>query len=64
MPRGERRPKMLCPYCDHWDSVVVDARANPVYIRRRRECLACGRRFTTRERVERGGVAEKPQHIR
>lgn len=45
---------MRCMFCGHDDSKVLDSR--PVEegrsIRRRRECLECGRRFTTYERVE------------
>ncbi len=45
---------MRCVYCDHTESKVVDSR--PVddmsSIRRRRECLACGKRFTTYEKIE------------
>ena len=45
---------MKCIYCDGLDSKVVDSR--PVddghAIRRRRECLVCGKRFTTYEKVE------------
>ena len=45
---------MRCPYCGYPESRVSDSR--PVEeensIRRRRECLACGRRFTTFETVE------------
>ena len=45
---------MRCMYCGYDDSKVLDSR--PVEdghsIRRRRECLACGKRFTTYERVE------------
>ncbi len=45
---------MLCPYCAKDDDKVIDSRASDAgkSIRRRRECLACGRRFTTYERVE------------
>src|SRR3954470_17177886 len=45
---------MRCPYCRENDDKVVDSRLaeEAVAIRRRRECLACGRRFTTYERVE------------
>ncbi len=43
---------MRCPYCEHLDSRVVDSRELPGTIRRRRECLGCGTRFTTFERVE------------
>lgn len=45
---------MRCVFCGHEDSKVLDSR--PVEdgrsIRRRRECLECGKRFTTYERVE------------
>lgn len=46
---------MKCPYCGHTDSKVVDSRPaeDGASIRRRRECLECGRRFTTYETVER-----------
>ncbi|MCL4458335.1 MAG: transcriptional regulator NrdR [Chloroflexi bacterium] len=43
---------MQCPYCGHGDSKVVDSRELDQAIRRRRECLKCGLRFTTYERVE------------
>ena len=45
---------MRCPHCSSVDDKVVDSRAaeDGVAIRRRRECLACGRRFTTYERLE------------
>jgi transcriptional repressor NrdR len=45
---------MRCPYCGADNDRVVDTRAgeNQSIIRRRRECLECGRRFTTYERVE------------
>ncbi|HTK14944.1 MAG TPA: transcriptional regulator NrdR [Acidimicrobiia bacterium] len=59
---------MRCPFCRANDDKVVDSRLaeEAVAIRRRRECLACGRRFTTYERVEdvpvvvvkRSGVSE------
>jgi transcriptional repressor NrdR len=42
---------MLCPYCQEGDSRVVDTRKVGTGIRRRRECLRCGQRFTTYERV-------------
>ena len=43
-----------CPYCAADDDKVVDSRPadDGAAVRRRRECLACGRRFTTYERVE------------
>lgn len=45
---------MRCPYCRANDDKVVDSRGADAdtSIRRRRECLACGRRYTTYERVE------------
>ena len=45
---------MRCPYCNHPESKVIDSRASGegLAIRRRRECLACERRFTTFERIE------------
>jgi len=43
-----------CPFCSHLNSKVIDSRVSAVgdVIRRRRECEACARRFTSRERVE------------
>lgn len=56
---------MRCPYCRHADSRVVDSREvdEGQVIRRRRSCLACGRRFTTVEEatlavIKRSGVTE------
>lgn len=45
---------MRCPSCSAGDDKVVDSRTadDGAAIRRRRECLVCGRRFTTYERVE------------
>jgi len=45
---------MKCPFCDFSESKVIDSResGNGLTIRRRRECLACARRFTTYEKVE------------
>ncbi len=48
---------MNCPFCDNPESKVTDSRPDEAGIRRRRECLACGRRFTTMERIELAGVA-------
>lgn len=44
---------MKCPACGHIESKVVDSRPadEGSAIRRRRECLSCGRRFTTYERL-------------
>ncbi len=40
---------MRCPYCRFRDSKVTDSRATDDGIRRRRECISCGERFTTLE---------------
>ncbi len=42
---------MRCPYCGHPESRVTDSREAEDGIRRRRECLSCGQRFTTFERL-------------
>jgi len=45
---------MKCPYCTSENSKVLDSRSNDDTnsIRRRRECLNCGKRFTTYETIE------------
>ena len=43
---------MECPLCHQDNDKVVDSRASGSAIRRRRECLACSRRYTTYERAE------------
>lgn len=44
---------MMCPFCRHGETKVIDSRASQAYvIRRRRECLSCERRFTTYEKIE------------
>lgn len=45
---------MICPFCESPDHRVVESRVPDTKdaIRRRRECIACGRRFTTYERME------------
>ncbi|MEZ4321381.1 MAG: transcriptional regulator NrdR [Myxococcota bacterium] len=43
---------MRCPECAHEESRVVDSRTTGDSIRRRRQCVACGARFTTHERLE------------
>lgn len=45
---------MKCPFCGHADDKVIDSRASSDgnAVRRRRECLKCGKRFTTYEYVE------------
>ena len=53
---GTRHSAMNCPFCAHAETKVTDSRPEQDGIRRRRECLSCGRRFTTLERVELGGV--------
>ena len=46
---------MRCPYCSYSESKVIDSRPaeEGTTIRRRRECLSCGKRFTTYEIMER-----------
>ena len=48
---------MRCPYCSYSESKVIDSRPaeEGTTIRRRRECLSCGYRFTSYERID-----EKP----
>lgn len=50
----ERTATMKCPSCGHIESKVLDSRPinDNASIRRRRECLVCGRRFTTYEVVD------------
>ena len=45
---------MKCPYCGYVESKVIDSRPTDESerIRRRRECIKCGRRFTTYEVIE------------
>jgi transcriptional repressor NrdR len=45
---------MRCPFCGHLEDKVIESRAGGVgdVVRRRRECDACARRFTTYERIE------------
>ncbi|MEJ5919686.1 MULTISPECIES: transcriptional regulator NrdR [unclassified Corynebacterium] len=57
---------MHCQYCHHDHTKVIDSRLidDGMTIRRRRECLACGKRFSTLERsqlmvVKRDGIAEE-----
>ncbi|HEY7934319.1 MAG TPA: transcriptional regulator NrdR, partial [Solirubrobacteraceae bacterium] len=49
-----RGQQVKCPFCGETDIKVVDSRDSETgeAIRRRRECLGCGKRFTTYERVE------------
>src|SRR5919198_102895 len=50
---------MRCPWCGHPDDKVVDSRTAEAgaAIRRRRQCLRCGRRFTPFERVVEVGLS-------
>ncbi len=45
---------MKCPFCSHLGDKVVDSRESKEgnSIRRRRECLGCGKRYTSREHIE------------
>jgi transcriptional repressor NrdR len=45
---------MKCPYCSNLEDKVIDSRISKdgITIRRRRECLACEKRFTTHEKIE------------
>ncbi len=45
---------MKCPYCEYFESKVVDSRPTDEgqAIRRRRECIKCSKRFTTYEKIE------------
>lgn len=49
---------MRCPWCGREDDKVIDSRSadGGEAVRRRRQCLACGRRYTTFERVEELGL--------
>lgn len=48
---------MLCPLCRQGETKVVDSRGSQDFvIRRRRECLSCGQRFTTYEKIEESPV--------
>src|SRR6187549_409892 len=52
--RRRYRSPMKCPFCGHLGDKVVDSRESKEgeVIRRRRECLDCGRRFTSYERID------------
>lgn len=47
-------PAMKCPYCSCQDTRVIDSRdaRDLSFVRRRRQCIACEKRFTTYERIE------------
>ncbi len=44
---------MICPFCSHTSSKVIDSRDTGPSIRRRRECEGCGERYSTQETIER-----------
>ena len=50
----KEKQTMKCPYCSFAESKVIDSRPTEENnsIRRRRECLKCGKRFTTYEKLE------------
>lgn len=48
---------MHCPKCGDDDSKVIESRDTGDSVRRRRECLKCGSRYTTYERIERANLA-------
>jgi transcriptional repressor NrdR len=54
----ERRSLVRCPSCGHEEDKVVDSRSTKENsaVRRRRECLECGQRFTTYEYIEHAPV--------
>ncbi len=54
MRNGRKIFYMKCPYCGFEESKVIDSRPadDGERIRRRRECLSCGKRFTTHEVIE------------
>jgi transcriptional repressor NrdR len=47
---------MECPYCAKEQNKVIDTRESDETIRRRRQCLGCGKRFTTYERIAQTGL--------
>ena len=51
---SEQGASVRCPYCGYADSKVIDSRLNEAgdVTRRRRECLECGKRVTSFERIE------------
>ena len=55
---------MQCPYCNHDDSKVIDSRTSDNGVRRRRECIRCGLRFTTYENVHRPALLVVKNDVR
>lgn len=53
-PRCKMSLNMTCPFCGHMQDRVIDSRESKEgdSIRRRRQCLACEKRFTTYERID------------
>ena len=47
---------MECPFCAHTKSKVTNKRGSNEDVRRRRECLKCGKRFTTYEKIDKGDI--------
>jgi len=47
---------MICPFCSHTETKVTDKRDSNEEIRRRRECLKCGKRFTTYEGIQKSDL--------
>ena len=47
---------MLCPFCSHQETKVIDKRDYGGITKRRRECLKCEKRFNTQEAIEKLGV--------
>lgn len=52
---------MKCIYCESLETIVVNTRDNVTHtdIRRRRECLNCGERFTTHECCDEQSITEQ-----
>lgn len=42
---------MNCPWCGNSQTIVVDSRPTEYLVRRRRQCVECGGRFTTLEKI-------------
>jgi hypothetical protein len=51
-----RSPKVACPYCAEWDSIVTDSRPSNVGTRRRRKCQACLRTYSTIEVIDQDSI--------
>ncbi len=53
---GKKGVAMLCPYCSHVDTRVIDKRDSGSVTKRRRECVKCERRFNTHECIEKSAL--------